>query len=104
MEDNLLFQLKKGGLIDEMIFGFSTSLDEITLGGWDQSQNQNPYQEMKTLKLESNYWRIPMLPQYKVGFLNDIDMSSTKYVMLDFAFPYIYIPSGDFESYSARIT
>jgi hypothetical protein len=58
---------------------------------------------LEILKIQSDNWKIPMLPKFKVGFLEDLEMSSSKYVMLDPAFPYIYLPSDDFETYASRI-
>lgn len=104
-ELNLLYQLKKSNKISYMVFSIYSLFNGAThlkLGGYDElgamgnvTGNSN-FSFIKTASQDS--WKLSLVQAWTFGILNEIPLTSSKFAIPEVAYPYVYIPVGEFNS------
>ena len=81
-----------------MVFSIPRTLDQINFGGWNSTEND---EHLQIFRSDSQHWRIDATG-FKLGY-TPLTISSPRFLSLDPAYPYMYLPRDDFESVSERI-
>lgn len=104
-EWNTLYQLKKRGYIDHMMFSVYLSLAQgntthLKIGSYDEEGIEGGLENMHFLDTASDdEWMIKM-DTVKIGedmVDIDIDFADPRFIIFELAYPYIYIPMTDFD-------
>jgi hypothetical protein len=81
-----------------MVFSIPRTLDHINFGAWNSTENDENFY---TFKSDSSQWRIPAT-SFKIGY-TPLSISGDRFLILDPAFPNIYLPEDDFAIISSKI-
>lgn len=110
---NFMYQLKKNGYIDHIVFSVYMSMKEgdtkqyshVKFGGWDKEgiDNSTSPEGLTFLKtMDPSSWAIEM-ESARIGN-TPITLSSKKtYALIELAYPFIYMPQSDFQELATII-
>lgn len=110
-ERNLLYQLKRAGNIDSMVFSIYMKMNNqshVKIGGFDEIGAVNNVTGNKMFNFSrstaSDSWKLNLESIRAFGEDLDVDFTGSRSAILELAYPYLYMPKTDMAKLSTFLT